>query len=173
MISTLQNVRLREGDRVLVKVGASFYPAKVVGSGDPAKLRVELRNGSVVWVGRRSVEAIFEYVLVKRSEWEDFQSVAKEKNLEVEYTIEDASEGEGIEYHVHSHFDEAEDITWAIQVLDEEPTVANCRRREKEAPKPKLLKQSVCPDRRCKFFTVGKRRIQSQSRKHFDLTTLQ
>lgn len=119
MITTLEDARIKNGDRVVVQVGASLYPAKVIDSNDPAKLRIRLRNGSVLWVGRLSVESILEYVLVKQAEWNDFSAVAKERGLEVEYSIEDASEGEGIEYHVHNHLDEIENIIWAIHALDE------------------------------------------------------
>lgn len=119
MISTLENIRLKNGNRVLVKIGPAFYRAKVVNASDPAKLRVELQSGAVLWTGRESIEMVFEYLVVKDSEWPDFSSVAGERGLEVEYSIEDASEGEGIEYHIHSHLEEVEDILWAIQVQNE------------------------------------------------------
>jgi hypothetical protein len=118
MISTLENVRLKDGDRVSVQIGDSFYPAKVLNASDPSKLRVELTNGSVLWVGRLAVGAVLEYVLVKESEWSDFCAVAQERGLEVEYSIEDSPSGEGIEYHVHSHLEESEEILSVIHALN-------------------------------------------------------
>ena len=112
MISTLETIKLKIGDRILVKIGSSSYRAKIIDDSDPAKLRVELRNGSVLWTGRRSVEAILEYVLVKASEWNDFCSVATERGIAFTYS----EEGDGV--HIHNHLDEAESILFSIQVLD-------------------------------------------------------
>ena len=58
------------------------------------------------------MEAILEYVLVKRSEWDDFCTVALERGIAFTYSEED----DGI--HIHDKLDAAEDILWAIQVLD-------------------------------------------------------
>jgi len=113
MISTLENIRLKPGDRLSVKIGPSVCPAKVIDASDPAKLKLELANGSALWVGRRCVESILEYTLIKRSEWKDFCAVARERGMDFTYSEED----DGI--HVHDHLDEAEDILWAIQVLNE------------------------------------------------------
>lgn len=113
MISTLENVRLKSGDRIRVKVGDSLYPARVIDASDPSKLRVELQNGAILWTGRRSVESILEYILVKRSEWKDFSTVGKECGIDFTYSQED----DGI--HVHDFLDEAEDILWAIQAQNE------------------------------------------------------
>jgi len=108
MISTLENARIKSGDRLSVKIGPSVCPAKVIDASDPAKLKLELPNGSALWVGRRSVQAVIEYILVERSEWEDFCAVARERGMDFTYSEED----DGI--HIHNHLDEAEDILWAI-----------------------------------------------------------
>jgi hydrogenase maturation factor len=55
MLSTLENRRFREGDRVVVSLGSGEHTAEVVNAEDPAKLRVILDTGSEVWVGRRAV----------------------------------------------------------------------------------------------------------------------
>lgn len=56
MLSTLENIRLREGDRVVVSLNSGEYEGQVIDAGDPAKVKVRLMDtGSEVWVGRRAV----------------------------------------------------------------------------------------------------------------------
>ena len=55
LIGTLENVRLREGDRVVVSIGAATYEAEVVDSSDMAKIKIRLDTGSEVWIGCRCV----------------------------------------------------------------------------------------------------------------------
>ena len=55
LIGTLENVRLREGDRVVVSIGAATYEAEVVDSSDMAKIKIRLDTGSEVWIGRRAI----------------------------------------------------------------------------------------------------------------------
>lgn len=55
MIDTLENVRLREGDRVVVSLGSGEYEAEVVDSNDPAKVRVKLDTGTSLWIGRKAI----------------------------------------------------------------------------------------------------------------------
>ena len=58
-----------------------------------------------------------EYVVVSVDEWHDFRSVMRSRGFEFTYSIEDAEDG-GVEYHIHSHLEAAEDILWAIEVVD-------------------------------------------------------
>ena len=54
LIGTLENVRLREGDRVKVILGSREYEAEIVDSSDKAKIKIRL-DTSEVWIGRRCV----------------------------------------------------------------------------------------------------------------------
>jgi len=55
MISTLGNVRLREGDRVVVSLGSGEYEVEIVDSSDQSKIKVRLDTGSEVWIGRKAI----------------------------------------------------------------------------------------------------------------------
>ena len=56
LIGTLENVRLREGDRVTVLLGSGEYEAEVIDAGDLAKLKVKfLDTGRELWIGRRCI----------------------------------------------------------------------------------------------------------------------
>ena len=57
-----------------------------------------------------------EYVNVTGSEFRDILSVFQERGLDPRYSIEDSEDG-GVEYHIHSHIEEVEDILWAIGTL--------------------------------------------------------
>lgn len=55
MIGTLQDRRLKSGDRVVVSLGSGIHQVEIVDSSDPAKLKIRLDTGSEVWIGRRCV----------------------------------------------------------------------------------------------------------------------
>lgn len=55
MIGTLENRRLREGDRVVVSLGSGEYGVEILDSSDPSKLRIRLDTGTELWIGRKAV----------------------------------------------------------------------------------------------------------------------
>lgn len=55
MIGTLENRRLREGDRVNVLLRSGVHQVEILDSSDQSKLKVRLDTGSVVWVGRKTI----------------------------------------------------------------------------------------------------------------------
>jgi hypothetical protein len=59
-----------------------------------------------------------EYLVISADDFHDFRRVARSRHLDFDYSIEDSEDGE-IEYHIHSHLQETEDILWALQVLAE------------------------------------------------------
>jgi hypothetical protein len=68
-------------------------------------------------VGKVSTIATMgEYIAVSGDMWDDFSSVAQSRGLAFDYSVEDSADGR-IEYHIHSHVEEAESIIWAILVL--------------------------------------------------------
>ena len=67
---------------------------------------------------RISAEAVRNYVPVPAKWWDDFRAVARFRGIDFIYSIEDSTSVAGIEYHIHSNLSEAEDILWAIQVLE-------------------------------------------------------
>ncbi len=54
--------------------------------------------------------------MVTESEFRDIVSVLQERGLAPRYSVEDSADG-GVEYHIHSHIEEVEDILWAINTL--------------------------------------------------------
>lgn len=55
LIGTLENVRLREGDRVMVLLSSGIHQVEVVDSSDQSKIRVRLDTGTKLWIGRRAI----------------------------------------------------------------------------------------------------------------------
>ena len=54
MISTLENIRLKEGDKVIVSIAEGA--AEVLDSSARSKIRVRLlRTGRELWIGRRAI----------------------------------------------------------------------------------------------------------------------
>jgi len=54
LITTLENVRLTEGDRVVVYLGSGIQEVEILDATDQSKLRVKLDNGAEVWIGRKA-----------------------------------------------------------------------------------------------------------------------
>lgn len=54
-----------------------------------------------------------EYLTVTASEFEDILSVFEDRGIEILHSVQDG------EIRIYSHFDEVEDIIWAIQVINE------------------------------------------------------
>ncbi len=75
---------------------------------------------------QREPEVVLEYVVVDTEHWDDFRRVMRDRGFEFQYSIEDAEDG--VEYHIHNYLDEAEDVLWAIQVMERErvESVWNC-----------------------------------------------
>ena len=55
MLSTLQDRRLKSGDRVMVLLSSGIHQVEVVDSSDQSKIKVRLPSGLELWVGRRAV----------------------------------------------------------------------------------------------------------------------
>lgn len=58
MLTTIESVRIKQGDRVTVTIGDKAYEAEVTDAGDPSKLKVRLDNNVELWIGRRAVEFV-------------------------------------------------------------------------------------------------------------------
>ena len=54
LIGTLENVRLKQGDKIVIATGKA--EAEVIDSGDPGKVKIRrLDTGAELWIGRRAI----------------------------------------------------------------------------------------------------------------------
>lgn len=97
---------------------SSGPPSADILSGLKAQIRQRGIRRGMSRISRRSVAALA-YVVVGEGQWDNFRAAMRAHGHEFTYSIEDSETG-GVEFHIHSHIDEAESVLWAIEFLDQE-----------------------------------------------------